>query len=162
MQRFIGNRMLAAMTQLLDEVLRAVARWQIPIIQFNGMLAEGLGMNWTDLQALYVLANQGPASPGELAKRVNLTSGSASRMIERLVRAGYVRRVPDPYDRRKVVIEPDEDAVRRVGGLYDSLNERHLADLGSFDETELAAVLRFLKTATARTEEEIRSQHGRS
>ena len=83
-------------------------------------------------------------------------------MIERLVRAGYVRRVPDPHDRRKIVIEPDEDAVRRVGGLYDSLNERHLADLGSFDETELAAVLRFLKTATSRTEEEIRSHQGRS
>jgi DNA-binding MarR family transcriptional regulator len=148
--------MLAAMTQLRDEVLRAVARWQIPVIQFNGMLAERLGMNWTDLQALFVLANEGPASPGELAKRVNLTSGSASRMIERLVRAGYVRRVPDPHDRRKVVIEPDEDAVRRVGGLYDSLNARHLADLGSFDETELAAVLRFLRTATVRTEEEIR------
>jgi DNA-binding MarR family transcriptional regulator len=148
--------MLATMTQLLDEVLRAVARWQIPVIQFNGMLAERLGMNWTDLQALFVLANDGPASPGELAKRVNLTSGSASRMIERLVRAGYVRRVPDPHDRRKVVIEPDEDAVRRVGGLYDSLNERHLADLGSFDETELAAVLRFLRTAAARTEEQIR------
>ncbi|MEU7480896.1 MarR family transcriptional regulator [Lentzea sp. NPDC042327] len=144
------------MTQLLDEVLRAVARWQIPVIQFNGMLAERLGMNWTDLQALFVLANDGPATPGELAKRVNLTSGSASRMIERLVRAGYVRRVPDPHDRRKVVIEPDDDAVRRVGGLYDSLNERHLADLGSFDETELAAVLRFLRTAAARTEEQIR------
>ncbi|ANZ34912.1 hypothetical protein BBK82_01285 [Lentzea guizhouensis] len=144
------------MTQLLDEVLRAMARWQIPVIQFNGMLAERLGMNWTDLQALFVLANDGPASPGELAKRVNLTSGSASRMIERLVRAGYVRRVPDPHDRRKVVIEPDEDAVRRVGGMYDALNERHAADLGSFDETELAAVLRFLKAAAVRTDEQIR------
>lgn len=143
------------MTHLSDEVLRAVARWQIPVIQFNGMLAEHLGMTWTDLQALYVLANQGPASPGELARRVNLTSGSASRMIERLVQAGFVRRVPDPHDRRKVVIEPDEDAVRRVGGLYDDLNERHLADLASFDEAELSVVLRFLNAATARTEEEI-------
>src|SRR5688572_25008996 len=103
-----------------EEVLRAIARWQIPVIQFNGMLAERLGMTWTELQAMYVLANQGPASPGELARRVNLTSGSASRMIERLVQAGYVRRVPDPHDRRKIVIEPDDDAVRRIGGLYDS------------------------------------------
>ncbi|MFI6100611.1 MarR family winged helix-turn-helix transcriptional regulator [Lentzea sp. NPDC051213] len=143
---------------MTEEVLRAIARWQIPVIQFNGMLAEQLGMTWTDLQALYVLANQGPASPGELARRVNLTSGSASRMIERLVQAGFVRRVPDPLDRRKVVIEPDEDAVRRVGGLYDSLNERHRADLGSFSEAELAVVLRFLTSAAVRTEEEIQQR----
>ncbi|GGN21556.1 hypothetical protein GCM10011609_73540 [Lentzea pudingi] len=143
---------------MTDEVLRAIARWQIPVIQFNGMLAERLGMTWTDLQALYVLANSGPASPGELARRVNLTSGSASRMIERLVRAGFVRRVPDPHDRRKVVIEPDQDAVRRVGGLYDSLNERHRADLATFDEAEQAVLLRFLTAAAERTEEEIRQR----
>lgn len=143
---------------MTDEVLRAIARWQIPVIQFNGMLAEQLGMTWTDLQALYVLANSGPASPGELARRVNLTSGSASRMIERLVRAGFVRRVPDPHDRRKVVIEPDQDAVRRVGGLYDSLNERHRADLAEFDDAEQAVLLRFLTAAAERTEEEIRQR----
>lgn len=143
---------------MTDEVLRAIARWQIPVIQFNGMLAEQLGMTWTDLQALYVLANSGPASPGELARRVNLTSGSASRMIERLVRAGFVRRVPDPHDRRKVVIEPDQDAVRQVGGLYDSLNERHRADLATFDEAEQAVLLRFLTAAAERTEEEIRQR----
>ena len=143
---------------MTEEVLRAITRWQIPIIQFNGMLAEQLGMTWTDLQALYVLANSGPASPGELARRVNLTSGSASRMIERLVQAGFVRRVPDPHDRRKVVIEPDQDAVRRVGGLYDSLNERHRADLAGFDEAEQAVILRFLTSAAQRTEEEIRQR----
>jgi len=143
---------------MTEEVLRAITRWQIPIIQFNGMLAEQLGMTWTDLQALYVLANSGPASPGELARRVNLTSGSASRMIERLVQAGFVRRVPDPHDRRKVVIEPDQDAVRRVGGLYDSLNERHRADLAGFDEAEQAVILRFLTSAAERTEEEIRQR----
>src|SRR5215207_5521308 len=91
---------------LVGEVLAAVAGWQIPIIQFNGLIAERLGMTWTDLQALYVLANHGPATPGQLAKRVNLTTGSASRMIDRLERAGFVRRAADPSDRRRVLIEP--------------------------------------------------------
>ena len=138
-----------------DEVLRAIARWQIPVIQLSGMIAEHLGMNWTDLQALYVLANQGPATPGELARRVNLTSGSASRMIERLVQAGYVHRVPDPHDRRRVLIEPDPEAVHRVGRLYDRLNDSHLRDLAHLDDTELATLLRFIAAATKRTEEEI-------
>lgn len=138
------------------EVLRAVARWQVPVIQLNGMIAERLGVPWTDLQALYVLANYGPCTAGELAQRVNLTSGSASRMIDRLVRAGFARRVPDPHDRRKVLIEPDADAVERIGRMYDGLNDRHRRDVEALDDAELAALLRFMDTATRRTEEEIR------
>ncbi|MBB5896954.1 MarR family winged helix-turn-helix transcriptional regulator [Kutzneria kofuensis] len=144
------------------EVLRAIARWQIPVIQLNGMIAEHLGLNWTDLQAMYVLANHGPATPGELAHRVNLTSGSASRMIERLVRAGYVRRVPDAHDRRKILIEPDAQAVKRIGGLYGHLNDSHLRDLGQLDDAELTTLLRFVDAATERTEEEIQRFRQRS
>ncbi|MBW4720252.1 MarR family winged helix-turn-helix transcriptional regulator [Saccharothrix obliqua] len=139
-----------------SEVLRAIARWQIPVVQFGGMVAEHLGMTWTDLQALYVLANEGPATPGRLARRVNLTSGSASRMIDRLERAGFVRRVPDEHDRRRVLIEPEPGAVDRVGRLYDELNARHRADLDALDDGELAVLRKFLATATERTEEEIR------
>jgi DNA-binding MarR family transcriptional regulator len=141
---------------LVGEVLAAVAGWQIPIIQFNGLIAERLGMTWTDLQALYVLANHGPATPGQLAKRVNLTTGSASRMIDRLERAGFVRRAADPSDRRRVLIEPVAAAVQQVGGLYDGLNERHRHDLADLGETELRALLGFLQAAARRTEEEIR------
>lgn len=142
--------------ELVSEVLAAIAAWQIPIIQFNGLLAERLGMTWTDLQALYVLANHGPATPGELAKRVNLTTGSASRMIDRLERAGFVRRTPDPHDRRKVLIEPVASAVDRVGGLYGGLNQRHRRDLDDLDDPALTALLTFLRAATSSTEDEIR------
>ena len=48
--------------------------------------------------------------------------------------------------------------MRRVGGLYDSLNERHRADLAGFDEAEQAVILRFLSSAAERTEEEIRQR----
>ncbi|MEU4765737.1 MarR family transcriptional regulator [Actinosynnema sp. NPDC023794] len=143
-----------------SEVLRAVARWQVPVIQLNGMIAERLGVPWADLQALYVLANYGPATAGELARRVNLTSGSASRMIDRLVRAGFARRVPDERDRRKVLIEPDPDAVARIGRMYDGLNDRHRRDVEALDDAELATLLRFMETAARRTEEEIRDFRG--
>ncbi|RDI69372.1 MarR family winged helix-turn-helix transcriptional regulator [Nocardia pseudobrasiliensis] len=148
--------MTQSQKNLRTEVLRAIARWQIPIVQLNGMIAEHVGLNWTDLQALYVLANQGPATPGELARRVNLTSGSASRMIERLVQSGFVRRIPDRHDRRKVLIEPDDKAIERIGALYDNLNNSHLHDLEGLDRSELTTLLRFIEAATQRTEDEIR------
>lgn len=141
---------------LAAEVLRALAAWQIPIVQFNGLVADKVGMGWTDLQALYVLANHGPTTPSELAKRVNLTTGSASRMIDRLERAGFVRRRPDQRDRRRVLIEPLPEAVARVGGLYDQLNELHRQDLARMTAEELQVLVRFMRSATASTETAIR------
>ena len=141
---------------LVAEVLRALAAWQIPIVQFNGLVADRVGMGWTDLQALYVLANHGPTTPSELAKRVNLTTGSASRMIDRLERAGFVRRSPDRSDRRRVLVEPLPDAVARVGGLYDQLNELHRRDFAGMTDDELHALVRFMESATASTETAIR------
>lgn len=140
---------------LLAEVLSALAAWQIPIVQFNGLVADQVGMGWTDLQALYVLANHGPAAPTELAKRVNLTTGAASRMIDRLERAGFVRRVRDGRDRRRMLIEPVPEAVSRVGGFYDQLNARHRRDLTEMTDDQLRALVHFMKAATAATEAEI-------
>ncbi|RZT84824.1 DNA-binding MarR family transcriptional regulator [Pseudonocardia sediminis] len=137
-------------------MLLALAGWQIPIIQLNGMIADRLGVTWTDLQALYVLANHGPATPGELAKRVNLTTGSASRMIDRLDAAGFVRRVPDPADRRRVLVEPVPEGLDRVAAFYDPLVERHRADLADLGPAELATLLRFMERAESSTEARIR------
>jgi DNA-binding MarR family transcriptional regulator len=141
---------------LAAEVLAALAAWQIPVVQLNGLIADRIGMGWTDLQALYVLANHGPATPTELARRVNLTTGSASRMIDRLERAGFVRRIRDDRDRRRVLIQPVPEAVAHVGGQYDALNDRHRHDLAGFDADDLRTILRFLESATRSTEAEIR------
>lgn len=112
-----------------EDVVRALAAWSIRLVQFNGLVADRMGVTASDLQCLYELAHHGPSTAGTLARRVNLTTGSASRMIDRLVAAGLVRRVPDPADRRRIVVEPDPASLERVGALYGPLNDRLAADL---------------------------------
>ncbi|MEV0978560.1 MarR family transcriptional regulator [Streptomyces sp. NPDC049915] len=68
--------------------------------------AKACGLGATDLYALNILQLSGPMSPGELAERTGLTTGPTTRLIDRLEQAGYVRRAPDPGDRRKAVVEP--------------------------------------------------------
>jgi DNA-binding MarR family transcriptional regulator len=135
--------------------LAALAGWTVPLIQFNGMVAASLGVTDTGLQCLYALGTHGPATAGELARRVNLTTGAASRMIDRLHAAGYVRRVPDPADRRRVRVEPTADALDRVAAHYRPLTDRLAADLRVFDADGLAALVGFLHAAERSTEAEI-------
>ena len=91
-----------------------------------------------------------------LATRLNITTGSASRLVERLVAAGHVRRVADPDDRRRVLVEPEPASLARVGALYDPLNARLAAELADADDTVLERMAAFLAAAEQRTEDVIR------
>ncbi|MEK9522217.1 MarR family transcriptional regulator [Streptomyces sp. NPDC087908] len=83
-------------------------------------VAQALGLNVTDLTCLgHVLgAGDTPLSAGDLAERVNLTTGAVTGVLNRLEKAGYARRAPDPADRRRVRVVPDPDAAARVVALY--------------------------------------------
>jgi DNA-binding MarR family transcriptional regulator len=55
--------------------------------------------------------------PGELALRLGVEASHVTRQVHRLEKAGYVRRVPDPDDRRAQRIEltqPGLAAVERI------------------------------------------------
>jgi DNA-binding MarR family transcriptional regulator len=139
-----------------EEVVAALAAWSVRLVQFNGMVAARMGVGDTELQCLYELARHGPATPGALAARVNLTTGSASRMVERLHAAGHVHRVPDPADRRRVLVEPDPASLQRIGALYDPLNARLAAGLEGVDDAVLRAMATFLEAAERHTEDAVR------
>jgi DNA-binding MarR family transcriptional regulator len=139
-----------------EDVVAALAAWSVRLVQFNGIVAAQMGVGVTELQALYELARHGPATPGRLATRLNITTGSASRLVERLVAAGHVRRVADPDDRRRVLVEPEPASLARVGALYDPLNARLAAELAGADDAVLERMATFLAAAEQRTEDVIR------
>jgi DNA-binding MarR family transcriptional regulator len=79
-------------------------------------------LNRTDMRALDILGREGPLAPTDLAHRVGFTTGGITTVIDRLERAGYVVRRPDPSDRRRLLIEVT-DATREhdrvvFGGLF--------------------------------------------
>ncbi|MBV1855992.1 MarR family transcriptional regulator [Catellatospora sp. NEAU-YM18] len=87
--------------------------------------ADAADLHPTDWAALSVLNLAGSLTSGELAERTGLTTGATTRLIDRLERAGHVRRVADPADRRRVVVEPlpKLDAGTIVGPARQHLGE---------------------------------------
>jgi DNA-binding MarR family transcriptional regulator len=142
--------------QLLSGVVGALAGWTVAVARFNGLVASRMQLTETGLQCLYVLARLGPTTAGEVGRRVNLTSGAASRMLDRLQAAGYVRRVPDPHDRRRVLVEATDESLARVSTYYTPLNDRLREHLTGLDDDQLALFLRFAAAAEESTDAEIR------
>jgi DNA-binding MarR family transcriptional regulator len=64
-----------------------------------------MGINRTDSRCMDILDQHGSMSAGDLAEASRLTTGAITAVIDRLERAGYARRVPDPSDRRRVLVE---------------------------------------------------------
>lgn len=93
----------------------AVFRTFIDAVGLHGQaVASAAGLPATDWYALSVLDLEGRLTAGELAERTGLTTGAATRMIDRLVRAGRARRVADGSDRRRVLVERVADAAAQA------------------------------------------------
>jgi DNA-binding MarR family transcriptional regulator len=91
--------------RIFAELIEEVRRSQTATARFDGAVADAVGINQTDLRCLDVLGRTGPLAAGQLAEQTGLSSGAMTTAIDRLERAGYVRRGRDPGDRRRVVVE---------------------------------------------------------
>ncbi|MER5259808.1 MULTISPECIES: MarR family transcriptional regulator [unclassified Streptomyces] len=98
-----GSRLPALATALRVQAARTVL--------FQAAVAQAVGLNATDFNCLSLLDLEGPTTPGRLAEQVGLSRGGAiTTVIDRLQKAGFVRRRPDPVDRRRVIVEAVPEA----------------------------------------------------
>jgi DNA-binding MarR family transcriptional regulator len=84
-------------------------------------------------------------SPGQLVRETMVTSGTMTNRIDRLVEKRLVRRLPDPADRRGVIVSLTPDGRARVDAALAQLlaqEERLLATLTAHDQATLADLLR--------------------
>jgi DNA-binding MarR family transcriptional regulator len=86
-------------------------------------------------------------SPGRLIKETLVTSGTMTNRVDRLAARGFVERLPDPNDRRGVLVRLTPEGREAVDGAFEALlsAERELlSDLPPKDHKQLAALLRAL------------------
>jgi len=67
--------------------------------------------DWQVLTSLRLVPGH-RSSPGELAGDLELSSGAMTSRLDRLEKEGFVRRLPDPDDRRGVVVELTEEGQK--------------------------------------------------
>src|SRR6516225_8343013 len=67
-------------------------------IMFHQAVADRLGLNPTDHKCLDLVHRAGGATAGDLAEWTGLTTGAITGLIDRLERAGFVRREDHPGD----------------------------------------------------------------
>jgi DNA-binding MarR family transcriptional regulator len=128
----------------LDEAIRMVGAQAVLI---SDLVATRVGINSTDLECLDLLQLAGPTTAGQMAARSGLTTGATTAMIDRLERAGYVRRRRDSADRRVVLVEVLEHCGSDIAPLYQPIQKELEKLHGRYSNRELAIVVRYLTEA---------------
>jgi DNA-binding MarR family transcriptional regulator len=110
---------------------------------FHQNVADALGLHITDHKCLDLIRQYGAMPAGRLAELTGLTTGAITGIIDRLEKAGYVRRANDPKDRRRTIVEPTQNKKweRKIEAIFIPFHERMHKLLSSYSESELDFLL---------------------
>ena len=129
--------------EILDVLARVGREHSDATVLFHANVASLLDLHPTDYKVLGILVRSGSLSAGEIARQSGLATASVTNLIDRLEQKGFVRRVADPTDRRRVMVEAVGERLtsarsllastrRSLAQLYDRYSDRDLSVIADF------------------------------
>ncbi len=129
-----------------DRIVLEIRKFIAAAIFFNTQAAEKVGLGLTDLQMVHVLQLYGPATPRQLGVWTGLSSGGVTVALDRLEKAGYLRRQPNPADRRSLLVTLVPSQMRKLVTMYEGVEKETRRLLATLPQRDLEAVVHFFET----------------
>jgi len=132
-----------ARAALLQELEEAMRRSSAQGVLFGQTVANVAGISGSDLECLDFLNLEGRVTAGRLAEVTGLTTGAITGVVDRLEKAGLVRRERDEADRRKVFIATVPENVGQIARFYVPMQAAMQKLWSTYSDAELQLLLRF-------------------
>ncbi|MBS1880450.1 MAG: MarR family transcriptional regulator [Actinobacteria bacterium] len=129
--------------RLEAELIEEVRGNQAAVHQMDEAAHRAMGINGTDGRCLDIVDRRGLLSAGQLATEAGLTTGAVTAVLDRLEEKGYVRRVPDPDDRRRILVEVTDKHREAAGRLYYPLKAMADPYFEGLGEDDIRLLIRF-------------------
>ena len=142
--------------EIIQAIIEKRREMSTETIMFHQSVADVLGLHITDHKCLDLIRQYGAMPAGRIAELTGLTTGAVTGIIDRLEKAGYVRRANDPKDRRRTIVEPirNKKWERKIEAVFIPFHERMHKLLSSYSDSELAFLLDVLTKSIEQTREE--------
>jgi len=128
---------------LLGELEEAMRRSSAQGVLYGQTVANVAGIANSDLECMDILYLEGRVTAGRLAEVTGLTTGAITGVVDRLEKAGLVRRERDESDRRKVYIAVVPETAMKIGQLYVPMQQAMQKVFSAYSDEELRLLLRF-------------------
>jgi DNA-binding MarR family transcriptional regulator len=129
---------------LMQELEHAVRKSSALGVIFGQTVANAVGISSSDLECLDFLNIEGRVTAGRLAELTGLTTGAITGLVDRMQKAGLVRRERDEEDRRKVYIAIVPEALGKIASYYAPLQKAVTKNWEGYSDAELKLLLRFM------------------
>ena len=130
--------------RLESDFLLAMRRTGSIMQLLSQVSADRIGINATDLNCLNIVALTGQMTAGDLARQTGLSTASITGVLDRLEQGGFVRRVRDPHDRRRVIVEMGGGpGLREIGPTFGPVVKAWRATAAAYSDDELRLLLEF-------------------
>ncbi len=127
----------------MQELEKAMRRSSAQGVLYGQAVANVARISGSDLECLDFLNLEGRVTAGRLAEVTGLTTGAITGVVDRLEKAGFVRRERDETDRRKVYIVTVPENAARIGRYYVPMQEAMHRLWSTYSEADLQLLLRF-------------------
>jgi DNA-binding MarR family transcriptional regulator len=122
---------------------------------FDDVASEILRINRTDMRAMDIVSRRGRVTAGELAEEAGLTTGGVTAVVDRMERAGLLKRARDPDDRRRVWLETTPLVLEKTMPIWGPMQELWKSRARDLSRDQLAFLLRFLTDSNEMMDEQI-------
>lgn len=121
---------------------------------FHHFIGERLGLNPTDHKCLDIIIRaENPMTATQLAEETGLSTGTITGVMDRLEKAGYVKRKRDPNDRRLIFIKPLLDkAMMKLGPIFEPMRQATTNLYSKYTDEELTTILDFITNCNGITQ----------
>jgi DNA-binding MarR family transcriptional regulator len=147
---------------LVQAIIEQVRRGSTRSVLLHAVIAERLGLNPSDHKCADLLMSEsGVSTPGRMAELTGLSTGAITGVLDRLERAGFVAREPDPHDRRRTLVRITPERRPDVHHIFAPLTQAMTRLCAKYSADELSLVLRFLREMdeiAVEVAEEVRKQ----
>ncbi|MFE8943356.1 MarR family winged helix-turn-helix transcriptional regulator [Streptomyces sp. NPDC003233] len=119
-------------------------------VMFHSAVAAKQGLNATEEKTLDLLQRHGPLTAKDLAELTGLAPASVTGLIDRLESKGFVHRVKHPTDKRRVLVELNQEKIAELAGFFEDWARDVVEACEEFSTDELRTVIRFLSVMSER------------
>jgi DNA-binding MarR family transcriptional regulator len=145
----------AELVDRLSELMRRASTYGLLIHQ---SIADQLGLIPTDLKCLDAARGERQLTAGRLAEITGLSTSATTAAVDRLERRGFIRRVRDEHDRRRVFVVSTGQHETETARLFSPLAAATAEIMDEYDDDQLAFLAHFLERLNAANERLIGQQ----
>jgi len=141
----------AELLQRLSDLGRKISTQTVFLHQ---AIAQSIGLNATDTKCVDLIGSEpdGAVTAGRLSDLTGLTTGAITHILDRLEKRGFVERVRDTGDRRRVFVRVRAGSLEPLLPKYEAVGKAYMALAGQYSDDELALICGYMDKASELTE----------